>query len=333
MREGKETALARLISLVERNDPQAPDIMRAIQPLLGNAYTIGITGPPGAGKSSLTNKLTQQLREQGFTVGIIAIDPSSPFTGGAVLGDRVRMEDHYLDPGVFIRSLASRGSHGGLAEATKDAIKILDASGKDFIIVETVGVGQTELDVIQAVDTVAVVLVPEGGDAIQMLKAGLMEIADTFVVNKADRDGAPQIVTSLKSILHLKYSTSGKITRRESATDEIWEVPVCATQGMSGEGVDEMLASINKHRDFITRTGELDRRRRERRREDLMSKLQFLMRDTLQTACADSGDIGEIVERVVTGVDASHSVIKELLPLTLDYMRNQSKNISTGVTS
>ena len=333
MREGKETALARLISLVERNDPQAPDIMRAIQPLLGNAYTIGITGPPGAGKSSLTNKLTQQLREQGFTVGIIAIDPSSPFTGGAVLGDRVRMEDHYLDPGVFIRSLASRGSHGGLAEATKDAIKILDASGKDFIIVETVGVGQTELDVIQAVDTVAVVLVPEGGDAIQMLKAGLMEIADTFVVNKADRDGAPQIVTSLKSILHLKYSTSGNITRRESATDEIWEVPVCATQGMSGEGVDEMLASINKHRDFITRTGELDRRRRERRREDLMSKLQFLMRDTLQTACADSGDIGEIVERVVTGVDASHSVIKELLPLTLDYMRNQSKNISTGVTS
>jgi len=291
MREGKETALARLISLVERNDPQAPDIMRAIQPLLGNAYTIGITGPPGAGKSSLTNKLTQQLREQGFTVGIIAIDPSSPFTGGAVLGDRVRMEDHYLDPGVFIRSLASRGSHGGLAEATKDAIKILDASGKDFIIVETVGVGQTELDVIQAVDTVAVVLVPEGGDAIQMLKAGLMEIADTFVVNKADRDGAPQIVTSLKSILHLKYC------------------------------------------DFITRTGELDRRRRERRREDLMSKLQFLMRDTLQTACADSGDIGEIVERVVTGVDASHSVIKELLPLTLDYMRNQSKNISTGVTS
>lgn len=328
MLDGKEAALARLISLVERNDPQVPEIMQTIQPLLGKAYTIGITGPPGAGKSSLTNQLTKRLREQGFTVGIVAIDPSSPFTGGAVLGDRVRMEEHYLDPGVFIRSLASRGSHGGLAQATKDAIKILDASGKDFIIVETVGVGQTELDVIQTVDTVSVVLVPEGGDAIQMLKAGLMEIADTFVVNKADRDGAPQIVTSLKSILHLKYSTSGNITRRDSATDEVWEVPVCPTQGMSGEGVDDMLAWINKHRAFIERTGELERRRKERRREDLLSKLQFLMRDTLEIACRDSGEIGDLVERVVTGADASHTVIKDLLPLTLDYMKNQSNKIS-----
>ncbi len=327
MRAGKEAALARLISLAERNDPQLSDVMQNIQPQLGNAYTIGITGPPGAGKSSLTNQLTQQLRQQGYTVGIIAIDPSSPFTGGAVLGDRVRMEDHYLDPGVFIRSMASRGSHGGLARAAKDAIKILDASGKDFILVETVGVGQTELDVMQTVDTVAVVLVPEGGDAIQMLKAGLMEIADLFVVNKADRDGAPQIVSALKSILHLKYTTSGNITKRESAGDEVWEVPVVATQGISGEGVGEMLARINRHREFIQASGELEHRRKQRRREDLLSQLQYLMRETLEQACEESDDIHTLVNRVVAGDDASHAVIGKLLPLTLDYMQNQSKKL------
>ena len=324
MRNGSEAALARLISLAERNDPKVPEIMQTIQPMLGNAYAIGITGPPGAGKSSLTNQLTQHLREQNFTVGIIAIDPSSPFTGGAVLGDRVRMEEHYLDPDVYIRSMASRGSHGGLARATKDAIKILDASGKDFILVETVGVGQTELDVMQTVDTVCVVLVPEGGDAIQMLKAGLMEIADIFVVNKADRDGAPQVVTALKSILHLKYSTSGQFSRRENASQAIWEVPVCPTQGISGEGVSKMLNTINAHKDFIQQSGELDRRRKERRKEDLLSQLQHLMRETLVTACEQSEEINDLMKKVENGVDAGHAVIEDLLPLTLNFMLNQS---------
>ncbi|MBV1883258.1 MAG: methylmalonyl Co-A mutase-associated GTPase MeaB [Pseudomonadales bacterium] len=320
MRSGNEAALARLISLAERNDSKNPEVMQAIQPLLGNAFTIGITGPPGAGKSSLTNRLTQLLREQGFTVGIIAIDPSSPFSGGAVLGDRVRMEEHYLDPGVYIRSMASRGSHGGLARATKDAIKILDAAGKDFILVETVGVGQTELDVMQTVDTVCVVLVPEGGDAIQMLKAGLMEIADLFAVNKSDRDGAPQVVSALKSILHLKYSTSGQFSQRKNAGQEIWEVPVCPTQGISGEGVLNLLETIRQHQTFIKQSGELDRRRKERRKEDLLSQLQHSMRETLEVACVQSDEIRTLMNKVENGTEASHGVIHKLLPLTLNFM-------------
>ncbi|HEV8713889.1 MAG TPA: methylmalonyl Co-A mutase-associated GTPase MeaB, partial [Candidatus Binatia bacterium] len=197
MAAGNEVALARLMTLVERDGSEVGAILAAIAPKLGNAFTIGITGPPGAGKSSVVDRLAALMRQAGKTVGVVAVDPSSPFSGGALLGDRIRMSQHYLDKGVFIRSMATRGSHGGMARATKDVIKLLDASGRDYVLVETVGVGQTELDVMGTTDTVIVILVPEAGDGVQVMKAGLMEIADIFVVNKADRDGANRMLTEL----------------------------------------------------------------------------------------------------------------------------------------
>ncbi|MDP6783417.1 MAG: methylmalonyl Co-A mutase-associated GTPase MeaB, partial [Dehalococcoidia bacterium] len=209
MLAGGQQPLARLITLVERESTEVPQIMKLIQPHLGKAHIIGITGPPGAGKSTMVDKLTAQIRKRGATVGIVAVDPTSPFSGGAVLGDRIRMQQHYLDEGVFIRSMATRGSHGGLPHTTRGVVKLMDAFGKDFILVETVGVGQTELDIMEAADSVVVVLVPEAGDTIQTLKAGLLEIADIFVVNKADREGANYMVTELMAMLRLYSPQKG----------------------------------------------------------------------------------------------------------------------------
>ncbi|MBI1725904.1 MAG: methylmalonyl Co-A mutase-associated GTPase MeaB, partial [Candidatus Rokubacteria bacterium] len=203
MLAGDRLALARLITRVENRMPGVAEILRSVQPRLGRAHVLGVTGPPGAGKSTLVDRLTARLRAGGAGVGVIAVDPSSPFTGGAVLGDRIRMQAHTLDPDVFIRSMATRGSLGGLAAATGDVIKLLDAFGKQWILIETVGVGQTELDIIKQADTTVVVLVPESGDAIQTMKAGLMEVADIFVVNKADRDGATPLMTEVRFMVHL----------------------------------------------------------------------------------------------------------------------------------
>ena len=201
MLAGNAGCLSHLISLVERDDPETPHIMKDICPRTGRAYCIGITGLPGSGKSTIVDRLTAIVRKKGLTVGIIAVDPTSPFTGGAVLGDRIRMKQHYLDEGVFIRSMATYGSHGGLPRSVRRIIRLLDAFSKDVILVETVGVGQTELDVMENVDTVVGVFVPEAGDAVQAVKAGLMEIADLFVVNKADREGADSLVATIKATL------------------------------------------------------------------------------------------------------------------------------------
>ena len=217
-------------------------ILSRIHRHCGRAYTIGVTGPPGAGKSTLVDHLIGKLRAAGHCVGIVAIDPSSPFSGGAVLGDRIRMQGHYLDEQVFIRSLSTRGSHGGLARATRNVAQLLDAFGKDFIIIETVGVGQTELDVMRIADTTVVVLVPEAGDTVQTMKAGLLEIADIFVVNKADREGAGRIAAELEMMLQLR-----------AAAD--WTVPVLPTEGTTGKGVDALLAAVLRHRDFLVRSG------------------------------------------------------------------------------
>jgi LAO/AO transport system kinase len=233
-------SIAQVISLVENDAKESTAVLHALFPKTGNAYRIGITGPPGAGKSTITNKLAKLYRMQNLTVGIIAVDPTSPFTGGALLGDRVRMSDVELDEGVFIRSMASRGSLGGLSRKTKEAADILDAAGYDIILIETVGVGQSELDIVRAADTTVVVLVPESGDGIQAMKAGLMEIADLFVMNKSDRPGADQAVMSIEFTLGLRLQSK-----------EQWPVRIVKTQAREGVGVDEVLAAIHKHREHL----------------------------------------------------------------------------------
>jgi LAO/AO transport system kinase len=232
---GDRVALARLMTLVENRAPELPGVMSRVYPRLGHAHVVGVTGPPGAGKSTLTDRVTVRLRAAGKRVGIVAVDPSSPFSGGAVLGDRIRMQAHFLDPGVFIRSLASRGSHGGVARATRDVVRLLDAYGMDVILVETVGVGQTELDIMRMADTTVVVLVPEAGDAVQVMKAGLLEIADVFVVNKADREGAERMKSELVQMLHLRPAGA-------------WTIPVLLTQATNDVGVDEVVAAVGQHR-------------------------------------------------------------------------------------
>src|SRR2546426_2030926 len=267
MLAGDRLALARLITRVENRGAEIPEIMRAIQPRLGRAHVLGITGPPGAGKSTIVDRLTSHLRAEGAAVGVLAVDPSSPFTGGAVLGDRIRMQAHTLDQGVFIRSMATRGSLGGLAAATGDVIKLMDAAGFPWILIETVGVGQTELDIIKQADTTVVILVPESGDSVQAMKAGLMEVADIFVVNKADRDGAHALMAELRFSVHLHY------TGGAAAKDVDWETPVLATQAINDVGIADLLAAITRHRAVLEHAAALETRRQIRRRADLEALL------------------------------------------------------------
>jgi len=266
--KGDRRMVARAISLVENDAPQAEEILRSIYAKTGKAYRIGITGPPGAVKSTLTNKLAQHYRSANLTVGIIAVDPTSPFTGGALLGDRVRMSDVELDGGVFIRSMASRGSLGGLSKKAKEAADILDAAGYDVIMLETVGVGQSELDIAGAADTTVVVLVPESGDGIQAMKAGLMEIADIFVLNKADRPGADQAVMSLKMILGFRSHDS-----------DSWLADVVKTQASEGKGIAEVAKMVEQHKGWQETSGALLKKRRSR----LEGRIREIINDQLHT--------------------------------------------------
>src|SRR2546430_2453595 len=273
---GDRVALARLMTLVENRAPGLPALMSRLHPHTGGAHVIGVTGPPGAGKSTLTDRITARLRAAGLRVGIIAVDPTSPFSGGAVLGDRIRMQAHFLDPGVFIRSLASRGSHGGVARATRDVIRLLDAYGMDRIVVETVGVGQTELDVMRLADTTVVVLVPEAGDAVQVMKAGLLEIADLFLVNKADREGAERMRSELVQMLHLRPAST-------------WEIPVLLTEAASDVGTDAVLDALDRHRAFLAEDADRARRARERRQAELIDILDEELRRRLERGLGGAG--------------------------------------------
>ena len=295
MLAGDRLALARLITQVENRSDLVPQIMNRVHPRTGRAYTVGITGPPGAGKSTVVDGLTALLRAEGQSVGVVAVDPSSPFTGGAVLGDRIRMQSHALDPDVFIRSMATRGSVGGLARATGDVVKLLDAFGKEWVLVETVGVGQTELDIIRQADTIVVVLVPESGDSIQTMKAGLMEVADIFAVNKADRDGADSLVTEIKFMVHLHHGSPA------SSREIDWENPVLAIQAQHGIGIEELLTEIRRHRATQESSGALAGRRQARRRAELKAILAEEFSRQMSRRIEPGGDLAETVERVVAG--------------------------------
>ena len=244
--------------MVEQGGDSAHQAIAKLYPHTGSAYTVGITGAPGAGKSTLTDKLISRIRKEDVEVGVLAIDPSSPFSGGAILGDRVRMQDHATDPGVFIRSMATRGHLGGLSLATPQAVRVLDAAGKPWVLIETVGVGQVEIEVAGAADTTMVVVNPGWGDAVQAAKAGLLEIADLFVVNKADRDGAAETVRDLEFMLDLSLESD-------------WRPPIVKTVASKGEGFDELWEAVNSHRSFLESEGRLAARRTKRIREELRS--------------------------------------------------------------
>nr|WP_205809179.1 methylmalonyl Co-A mutase-associated GTPase MeaB [Micromonospora sp. HNM0581] len=252
-RDGDPRAVARLITLVESGDPTVPAIAAALTPYTGRAQVVGLTGSPGVGKSTTTNELVRTLRQQGHRVGVLAIDPSSPFTGGAILGDRVRMQDHATDPGVYIRSMSSRGHLGGLSAATPQAVRVLEGAGCDVVLVETVGVGQAEVEVASLADTTLVLLAPGMGDAIQAVKAGILEIADVFVVNKADRDGADATVRDIQGMIALGERGPGQ-----------WRPQVVRAIAARAEGIDDVAAAIDKHRGWLVERDELRRRREAR---------------------------------------------------------------------
>jgi LAO/AO transport system kinase len=296
-------AVARLITWLEDEDERAYQCMVRLYSHTGKAYIIGITGSPGAGKSTLTDKLTRHIRRAGLTVGIIAVDPSSPFTGGAILGDRVRMSEHNLDPEVFIRSMATRGFLGGMAKATGDVARVLDASGKDVVIIETVGVGQDEVDIIGIADTTCLILVPGLGDAIQSMKAGIMEIADIFVINKADRTGADQL--SAEVCYRVEQDATIKPTD--------WGPPVVKTVAVDDEGVDQLWQAIGLHRKHLEESGRLtDKRRQRTYRETLRmihNELFRVVREQLQS----SGQLDDLVQDIVDRKNDPYTVMRQVV--------------------
>ena len=350
--EGKKAALARAVSIVENRRSGADRLLAELHPKLGRARRIGITGPPGAGKSTLTTELTAAYRRAGLTVGIVAVDPTSPFTGGALLGDRIRMEAVALDPGVFIRSMATRGSLGGLAAATRDVTDVLDAFGLDRVIIETVGVGQTELDVSRTADTTVVVLVPESGDSIQTLKAGLMEIADIFIVNKSDRPGADRIRNELELMIGLRNGDTLRnvpahhgvdlgraMTKAErlamnpakaareaaKAESENWTPPVLRTVAAKQEGIDDAVAALDRHAQYLETSGTLTQRRRRRLHDRVVEIVERTLQQRLWQDASTTDWLKERIPALESGATNPFAVALDLIGRSGELMTGRTR--------
>jgi len=340
---GRKAALARGISIVENHRPGFERLLAAWSPRLGHARRIGITGPPGAGKSTLTTALARAYRASGLTVGIVAVDPTSPFTGGALLGDRIRMEEIALDPGIYIRSLATRGSLGGLSSATRETCDVLDAFGMDRVLIETVGVGQSELDVARTADTCLVVLVPESGDSIQTLKAGLMEIADVFTVNKADRPGADRLRNEIETMLGMRAGATMKNVPAHHGVDlsrnnllrqvreaaraddaEQWTPPVLRTVAAKDEGISELIEALDRHARYLERSGTLRTRRRARLRERVIEVAEDRVRRRLWTDPETNRWLDERLPAMESGHDTPFTVADALLARSADLLTRKT---------
>ena len=324
---GDPRAAARLMHDLDDQMPGAERMLRALFPHAGRAYVVGLTGPPGAGKSSLTDRIIAHHRKAGRTVGVVAVDPTSPFTGGAILGDRIRMQDHAVDPGVFIRSLGTRGHMGGLSRSTADLVMVLDALGKDVILVETVGVGQDELEVAALAHTVVVVTLPGLGDDVQAIKAGVLEIADVFAVNKADREGADRTVRDLQMMLELRHAVAGRgpaagdhdEAHRFAGTTAFappsagWEPPIVKTVAIRGEGVDELADAIDRHRAHLVASGELALRDTARARARFVAVLrERLLAGALRRLEAERAGLDAIAARIAAREADPYALADEL---------------------
>jgi LAO/AO transport system kinase len=325
MRDGKTPALAKAISLVENARDGYEEILSALHPALGRAHRVGITGPPGAGKSTLAECLVNGYRRSGKTVAVVAVDPTSPFSGGALLGDRIRMETVTLDPGVFIRSMAARGATGGLATKTLEVCDLLDAFGFDRIIIETVGVGQSELAIAATADTAALVLVPESGDGIQVLKAGVMEIADLYVVNKADRPGADRLIQEVQMMLglrrghavrhsahHRSQSEMGESTHNDAPVG-VWEPSTLTTVATRGEGIEDLIDSLDAHWDYLKDSGKLYERRRNRMERHTKDVVGRMLDEMVWQHCAGEQILIERVDEIVEGTKSPYRVAHEIV--------------------
>jgi LAO/AO transport system kinase len=303
---GDKRALARAITLIESDDPAGWELVREVYPRTGKARIVGFTGPPGVGKSTLIGALTTELRKADRQIAVLSIDPSSPFTRGALLGDRIRLSDHFLDPGVFIRSMASRGALGGLSEAALQVALVMDAAGKDDVLIETVGVGQAEIDIVDHADTIVLALMPGSGDSIQALKAGVMEIPDVIVVNKSDHPMTETMVREVRGVLALSQDPEG------------WKVPILRTEAARGEGVEELAGKIDEHRAHIEAEGTLEKRRARNLRNEVLGIAGSRLRRRLEASAAADSETQALLERVVRRELDPASAASELMQREAD---------------
>jgi len=316
---GDVRAVARLIREIDDGTPGVRGILKALYPHTGRAYVVGITGAPGVGKSTLVDQVISHLRKRGKTVGVLAVDPTSPFSGGAILGDRIRMQRHCTDSGVFIRSLATRGQFGGLTQSTRSAIDVLDAMGKDFILVETVGVGQDEVDVVKSAHTTVIVVMPGMGDDIQVIKAGILEVGDIFVINKADREGADRTESHLKLMIEMDEKKYG---------EGAWEPPILRTQALFDKGTEGLLEEIDRHGTHLAGSGDgLNIRKREPKvREELAEMLKNRLIEKVSRRLTDAGDFDEAVKAIVEGKTDPYTACDDLVLPMLDLLNGKNSS-------